>query len=573
MQGRFEVSETGWHRFDTAAEAVTVTLSAPQVPAFLELTVTAQAPVYAKLAAGAYSVLIASGGCQVSRLNGMQVCLFFLRRVITSIASGQSPLTLWHNIRRALGRDVGFGANADGGHGAVAQRIGPATLALWRRHQQAPNPAPGTIRNGPLVRVDITGPGEDALRSLEQQTYANWTVSATAGHDAKLVLKLPGTAALLANTLERLVLHMQAHPGARVAYADVWLPDRRTFCFGFDPVLNSHADTLSDLVIMDSELAALDGSLNGIAAAGILRLSEPLAFFEAPFDSLTTGRRPSVPPPACMPSDTAISCIIPTRDRADLLEVVVDGLETSHGVGEIIIVDNGSIEPATHELFRRLFSRGIRVVTDGGDFNFSRLCNLGARHASGNLLAFINNDIVVRHPGWLVTMAKWARRDDVGAVGTRLLYGDESLQHGGVALGLSGHCGHLFRHWPKAAWQTVPSLIYASTRMAVTGAVLMVAATKFKAIGGFDEDHFPVTFNDVDLCLRLREQGWRTIYEPNGEAFHMEGLSRGEDQAPEKRDRRAKEIRAFVRRWQHILAADPWFSPALSRAHEDVRFL
>lgn len=257
-----------------------------------------------------------------------------------------------------------------------------------------------------------------------------------------------------------------------------------------------------------------------------------------------------------------VSVIIPTRDRADLLETCITGLleRTAYRNIEILIVDNGSVEPATHELLDRYRRDArFRVLTIGGAFNYSALNNAAAAEARGEVLLLLNNDIDVIGPDWLSEMVSLATRDGIGVVGAKLLYADGRIQHAGVALGagtfedgpgVAGHIGLLrARADPGYFGQ------YALTRdvAAVTGACLAIRKAVFDEVGGLDAVNLKVAFNDVDLCLRVREAGYRVLWTPFAELFHLESVSRGADTDGEKRRRFEGEVRWMKARWGDAL--------------------
>lgn len=554
----------GWYRFGVADKdaVVVVTLADPGLPAFVQLTFTSATPAHARLADGHYTVGIASNlrspTWTIVRLGAGARLMFFANEFFKRLKGRQSPGAFIRQIGRVFSRANGMGTVAEAG--AHARPAGPpsagplakARLADILRGVRYPD------CEGPEIFVALGGDSDVAPPSLRSQSYKSFTTDPARRDSCDLFFNLPAGAVLAPDALQKLARPFADSPDVDLVFADVFHEGIPTYNFGHDPRLHCDSGNLSPIVLKRR---------TATAPSRIVRLGEPLAIVS----TVATHYFPPPPPP---PTDAPISCIIPTRDRADLLEQITTGLlDGSDGVNDIIVVDNGSAEAATFALFERLARRGVRVIRDDGDFNFSRLCNAGSGQATSPLLAFINNDIKVRHRDWLVNLARWAVRPEVGAVGTRLLYEDNSLQHGGVALGLGGVCGHPFRNWPEAAWSQVPSLIHPGTRSAVTGAVLMVEAAKFQAIGGFDAEHFPVTLNDIDLCLRLRRAGHDCVYEPAGEAWHLEGRSRGGDDAPEKRARRAAEIRTFLSRWAAEIGDEAWFSPALSRAHEDIRLL
>ncbi|CAL4869159.1 hypothetical protein MMA231_03450 (plasmid) [Asticcacaulis sp. MM231] len=575
--GRTFRAVRGWYRFRvlTQSSVAVFTLQDHQQPAFVEITATWQKPGHAKIAAGDYVLTLRKSDdnatVSIERMDHFELVVFFARETLKRIKLGTSPLALLRHARRALKASEDYGQVAELPVSQALSHHAPPGKLSRAYFDRLNLPQDIALAIHPRIYIDITSPGESAMRSLALQTYVHFTVDPVLRSTCQYVLALPGDAWLGVNALA-IMAATGLQTDAKVVYADVFIGETPTFSFAFDKRLHTHADMLSDLVMVARPLDDNDGDLTGLTWQDISRISLPLAQYNHPFNSLNTGKRQIAC--NCARSDARVSCIIPTRDRAGLLANIARGLlDESESVEDIIVVDNGSIEPETHTLFERLRSRGVKIVRDDGDFNFSRLCNLGAAHAESPILAFINNDIEVARSDWLSQMARQALQPDVGAVGTRLLYKDGSLQHGGVALGMFGHSGHLFRRWPRESWQTIPSLIYASSRSAVTGAVLVIEASKFHRVGGFDSLHFPVTLNDVDLCLRLNEAGFGCVYEPAGEAYHLEGVSRGDDMSSEKQARRNAELRHFIRKWNKAIEAELWFSPALSRTHENIRIL
>lgn len=279
------------------------------------------------------------------------------------------------------------------------------------------------------------------------------------------------------------------------------------------------------------------------------------------------------PPPRRVPLAAAprVSLIMPTRDKPELLRTAVEGLRmrTRYPNFEIIIIDNDSREQATLDYFATA-SRDprIRVVRMEGAFNFSAFNNRAVRMATGEILAFINNDIDVITPHWLESMVAFAVAPRIGAVGAKLYYADDTIQHAGVTIGIWGAAGHDHRHYPRASYGYFGQLRFARQVSCVTGACLVLRRTVFDEIGGFDEANLKVTFNDVDLCLRIREAGYDIIWTPDAELYHVELASRGSDATPENRDRYTRELAYMKERWGATLHRDPFHNPNLSQRSE-----
>ncbi|GJE27496.1 glycosyltransferase family 2 protein [Methylobacterium organophilum] len=271
-----------------------------------------------------------------------------------------------------------------------------------------------------------------------------------------------------------------------------------------------------------------------------------------------------------------VSVVIPTRDRAELLGVVLDGLltKTDYPALEAVIVDNDSREPETRALFDRYRDDArVRVVESPGPFNFSKLSNAGAAAASGSVLLFLNNDIEVVEPGWLTELVSIAAEPEVGAVGAKLFYPDWTLQHGGVVLGAGGIAGHSHLGIVREDPGYFARMVVAQEVSAVTGACLAMRRDVFEAVGGFDAARLAVAFNDIDLCLRVGQAGYRVIWTPHAVLIHHESKSRGFEDTPEKRARFEGETRTMVERWEKRLSRDPFYNPNLSRAKANFKLI
>lgn len=223
-------------------------------------------------------------------------------------------------------------------------------------------------------------------------------------------------------------------------------------------------------------------------------------------------------------SSARVSIIIPTRDAPDLLGRCFKSIfeKTSYPDFEVIVMDNETSDPTALDLMK---SYPVRRIEFPGKFNFSRANNDGAATATGKLLVFLNNDTEVVNPDWLQPLAYYAEQPDVGAAGALLVYDDRTVQHAGVALGMRGTADHVMRRFPIDVDGYAGSLICAREVSAVTGACLMIDKQLFEEAGGFNP-HFFTAYQDVDLCLRLRERGLRIIYTPQALLLHHESVSR-----------------------------------------------
>ena len=261
-----------------------------------------------------------------------------------------------------------------------------------------------------------------------------------------------------------------------------------------------------------------------------------------------------------------VSAVIPTRDHPDTLAECLRGLIdcTDYPDLEIIVADNGSVEAETKRLLAEMSQRGVRVVDCAGPFNYSKINNEAIRHAKGEILLLLNNDVSMTQPQWLKEMVIYLLKPDVGAVGAKLLYPDGTLQHGGVALGLGGVAGHMHVGTAGDAPGYFGWLGLARDVSGVTAACMAVRRSVFEQVGGLDEVGLAVAFNDVDLCVRIREAGYRIIWTPYAQLTHHESKSRGADDTKEGRNRFEREIQYMRARWGSLLDNDPFWNPNLS---------
>ena len=265
-----------------------------------------------------------------------------------------------------------------------------------------------------------------------------------------------------------------------------------------------------------------------------------------------------------------VSIVIPTLDRASLLKKCIESIfeKTDYRNFEVIVLDNGSREAETLEFLTALGKRNdVRVERIDGPFNYSRLNNRGVELSRGSLIALLNNDVEVLNDGWLSEMVSHALRPDVGLVGARLWYPNGSIQHGGVILGAGGIAGHAHvgvRYDP--GYFARPHL--AQNLSAVTAACAVMRRDVYLQLGGFDEVNLPVTFNDVDFCLRLREAGYWVVWTPHAELVHHESASRGFDDSMPKQVRFLAEVDYMKAKWGDKLQYDPFYNPNLSLGEE-----
>ncbi|WP_322527545.1 glycosyltransferase family 2 protein [Salinicola sp. LHM] len=267
-----------------------------------------------------------------------------------------------------------------------------------------------------------------------------------------------------------------------------------------------------------------------------------------------------------------VSLLIPTRDQVSILRPCVEALleRTRYSRLEVLILDNGSTCRETLAFLGEIARDArVRVLQWPYPFNYSAINNFGVRHARGDILGLINNDIEPINEEWLEEMVSQACREEIGCVGAKLYYPDGTVQHGGVLLGVGGVAGHAHKYFSRHEPGYFSRLHLAQNFSAVTAACLVVRKSLFDAVGGLDEENLAVAFNDVDFCLKVREAGYRNLWTPFAELYHHESVSRGADDTSTKRLRATREADYMRRRWHHRLFDDPAYHPSLTLTYED----
>jgi GT2 family glycosyltransferase len=270
----------------------------------------------------------------------------------------------------------------------------------------------------------------------------------------------------------------------------------------------------------------------------------------------------AVPRPAPL-----VSLIVPTRDRPDLLGRCVDGLlnRTDYPAMEVLIVDHQSKLPETFELFKKLqLDTRVRIMPYIGPFNYSAINNMAVTKAKGSIVGLINNDIDVINPDWLSEMVSLSVMNDVGAVGAKLIYSNDRVQHAGIVLGVSGIANHFNYAMRRSNTGYFGRNVLTSSVSAVTGACLIVRKSAFEEVGGLNETDLAVAFNDVDFCLRLKKRGYRNIWTPHAELYHHESATRGAEHTPENAERFQREIDYMRTNWGHEIDHDGFYNENFS---------
>ena len=264
-----------------------------------------------------------------------------------------------------------------------------------------------------------------------------------------------------------------------------------------------------------------------------------------------------------------VSVIIPTKDHVNLLKIAVDSIlqKTDYPDYEIIVLNNNSRSAEFFALMKEYeakYAGKFRCVDANFPFNFAKLMNLGVAQSKGEYILMCNNDIEVIHNDWMAQMVSYAQREKTGAVGVKLLYPDDTIQHAGVVLGLGGAAGHVFvnmRRYDRGYFNYVLSL---NNYAAVTGACMMCRKSVYDEVQGMDED-LEVEYNDIDLCLKFLTHGYYNVYVPTVELYHHESATRGHPfQSKDAWAQHEKDFAIFRNKWQALIDDDPFYNPNLS---------
>ena len=268
-----------------------------------------------------------------------------------------------------------------------------------------------------------------------------------------------------------------------------------------------------------------------------------------------------------------VSIIIPNKDHTDDLEKCLNSVYTksTYKNFEIIVVENNSTDKKTFEYYKEVEAKynNLKVITWESGFNYSAINNFAAKKSQGEYVLLLNNDIEVITPDWIEQMLMFAQRKDVGAVGAKLYYDDDTIQHAGVIVGLGGVAGHSHKGFARENPGYMARASIVQNLSACTAACLMIRKDIYNEVGGLDEG-YAVAFNDIDFCMKIRAAGYLIVFTPFAEFYHYESKSRGDDDTPEKRARFNSEIFRFQERWgSELKAGDPYYNPNLSLDSED----
>lgn len=323
---------------------------------------------------------------------------------------------------------------------------------------------------------------------------------------------------------------------------------------------------------LEGSTAMASGEKSYTTLAGLKAVSD--VFADCPEASVMAGTVPNTyrviyPLPKKPPK---VSLLIPTRNGVEILKPCVDALlsRTDYSNFEVLILDNQSNCEQTLKYMDEVSKDArVRVIRWDHPFNYSAINNFGAQQATGEIIGLVNNDIEPINPDWLCEMVRHVIRPEVGCVGAKLYYPNDTIQHAGVILGIGGVAGHSHKYFHRYADGYFSRLHLVQNMSAVTGACLLVRKSIFEEVGGLDEQNLTVAFNDVDFCLRVRQLGYRNVWTPFAEAYHHESVSRGADDTSKKRDRHNREADYMRKRWGDVLLSDPAYNPNLTLIHED----
>tara|TARA_Y100000590_G_scaffold48222_2_gene51124 strand:+ start:1016 stop:2656 length:1641 start_codon:yes stop_codon:yes gene_type:complete len=381
------------------------------------------------------------------------------------------------------------------------------------------------------------------------------------------------------------VIAINENQGISIVYTDHdHIGHSRNFCDphmkpAWNADLFAAMDYLSPLVFCEKELwkiwidcksdrhGFLLEATKGLSSSQIFHISSVLA-------SVLTGYENSyLEPPVKRPiydvpdPEPLVSILIPTRDQGRMLKKCLESLyeKTRYSNFEIVLVDHETSESKALKVIEEFeLQENFEVVSFSGDFNFAAMINGAAEVANGDVFVLLNNDTEIFDAGWLKELVAQVSRPEIGIAGALLLFGDGTIQHAGIHPGIGGLMGHGHKHLSGDSSGYFNRLKAVHEVAAVTGACLAIEKTTWFDLNGLDEENLAVAYNDVDLCLKVRQKNLKVIFTPFSKLFHHESVSRGIDDAPERNARLQSEIQVMQERWGGMLNHDPAYSPNLS---------
>jgi O-antigen biosynthesis protein len=500
----------------------------------------------------------------------------------------------------------------------------PNPYHVWiaRHEAEAFAHLPAASEAAPCIHFILNGAGpafQASLQSIHSQTDPNWRLikSIESAADGYVAVLRPGDQ-LAPAAVAALRLALEKEPQIGMIYSDEdaideagrrcdpifkpdWSPETLRATYYLGNLTAFHLPIVREVGGFRPEFgeaAVYDLALRVLEKTASIR-HVPLVLCHSPIEASRRVHPAGMNPPACLAVQEhldrlqvagevaaespqgfrriryrvgrpLVSILIPSKDQPRLLERCVDSLLAgAYPSQEIVLVDTGSVTAESRAVNTRLASRpGVRLLHWDQPFNYAAVNNFAVRHAHGEVLTFLNDDTEVITPDWLERMLEHALRPNVGAAGAKLLYSNGTLQHAGIVLGLKNKiCGHLLQHAPDAASERL--LVVARNVSAVTGACLMMRRSVFDEVGGFEEQ-FAGDFNDVDLCLKVRQRGYQVIWTPHARLYHHECQTRGTLVNPARHALFALERLLFLDRWGAVVErGDPYYNPNLNRDEAD----
>ncbi len=318
------------------------------------------------------------------------------------------------------------------------------------------------------------------------------------------------------------------------------------------------SDVSAKPYVIDSAKRALDAHLKRLGLSGEVEDAIVPTTYKIQYD---------------IDGEPLISIIIPNKDHTDDLEKCLSSVyqKSTYNNFEVIVVENNSTEQETFEYYKFAKEKynNLKVITWESGFNYSAINNFAAEQSKGEYVLLLNNDIEVITPDWIEQMLMFAQRKDVGAVGAKLYYDDDTIQHAGVIVGLGGVAGHSHKYFARENPGYMARAVIAQNLSACTAACLLIRKDVYNEVGGLDEG-YAVAFNDIDFCMKIRKAGYLIVFTPFAEFYHYESKSRGDEDTPEKRARFNSEIFRFQERWgTELKKGDPYYNPNMSLDSED----
>jgi len=381
------------------------------------------------------------------------------------------------------------------------------------------------------------------------------------------------------------VIAINENQGISIVYTDHdHIGHSRNFCDphmkpAWNADLFAAMDYLSPLVFCEKELwkiwidyksdrhGFLLEATKGLSSSQIFHIPSVLASVQTGYED--SHLRPPVKRPIYEVPDPEplVSILIPTRDQGRMLKKCLESLykETNYSNFEIVLVDHETSDPKALKVITEFeLKENFEVVSFSGDFNFAAMVNRAAEVANGDVFVLLNNDTEIFDAGWLKELVAQVSRPEIGIAGALLLFGDGTIQHAGIHPGVGGLMGHGHKHLPGDDSGYFSRLKAVHEVAAVTGACLAIEKATWCDLSGLDEENLAVAYNDVDLCLKVRQKNLKVIFTPFSKVFHHESVSRGIDDTPERNARLQSEIQVMQERWGDMLNDDPAYSSNLS---------